>query len=183
MFGCCARRGSKRNNRPARDVGRRIAPPYTSAHGRHARLPPAQAPVFNSCFVFVSRMRASARLPCIMSGSCRPESLRPSVFPARGVGDEEVAEDLDARDVLHFLRIDEVALWFRHVGAGQQLHQPALRIEQIFGQHRDADASIDRLAQGRDIVDRQGRDARFFMSRPAVSSELRLLRKLAPVTP
>ena len=50
-----------------------------------------------------------------------------SISPALGRGDEKVAERLHARDVLHFLGIDEKAVHLRHVGLRQQAHEAGIR--------------------------------------------------------
>ena len=66
-----------------------------------------------------------------------------SVAPALRLGDEEVAERLHARDVLHLLGVDEEAIHLRHVRLRQQPHQAGIRRHAIVRQHRDADAVLD----------------------------------------
>ncbi len=55
---------------------------------------------------------------------------------------EEIAEDLNARDVLHFLWIDEKAFERRHCRMRDELNEPVAREIQIIRQNRNANAGF-----------------------------------------
>src|SRR5215216_3717533 len=65
-----------------------------------------------------------------------------SVMPALRLGDQEVAEHLDARERLQFLRINEIGIHRDGVGGSEQLHQAAILLDQIIGQHGDAEPAL-----------------------------------------
>src|SRR4051812_20580254 len=64
--------------------------------------------------------------------------------PALRLGDQEVAERLDARDRAHLLGVDEVAVERRHLDVAQDLDQPAGAVDRVGGQHAEAGPGLDR---------------------------------------
>ena len=104
---------------------------------------------------------------------CEPRaaSLASSVAPALRLGDEEVAESLHARDVLHLLGIDEKTIHLRHVGLRQQPHEPGIRLDAIVGQHGDADASSTaRIIAARLLTARCGARGTWDRARPSAAN-------------
>src|SRR5262249_264385 len=64
--------------------------------------------------------------------------------PALRLGDEEIAEHLDARDRLEFFRVDEIRVgrYLPHVA--EHLNQPLVPSQQIIGEHRNAEPALAR---------------------------------------
>src|ERR1700685_3674460 len=81
-------------------------------------------------------------------------------IPALRVGDEKIAERLHARYGLELFRIDEVSVERRRLGLAEQLHQPAVLLDQIIRQHGDADAALAGAQDAEDIIDHKVRRAR-----------------------
>ena len=73
--------------------------------------------------------------------------------PALRLGDEEIAERLDAGDAAHLLGIDEVAVERGHLHVAQHLGQLGVAVDGVVGQHADAGAGLDGDLQRRDVVD------------------------------
>src|SRR5579862_4454556 len=63
-------------------------------------------------------------------------------IPPLRVGDEEIAEDLNARHRFEFLRIDEERIERERVGVTEQLHQAAVFLDQVVRQHGDAEPAL-----------------------------------------
>src|SRR5580704_18499747 len=75
------------------------------------------------------------------------------IIPALRVGDEKIAERLHARHGLELFRIDEVGVERDRLGLAEQLHQPAVLLDQIIRQHGDADAALAGAQDAEDVVD------------------------------
>src|SRR5271170_3356857 len=80
-------------------------------------------------------------------------SLQASEIPALRVGDKEIAEGLHARDAFELLRVDEIGVERDGVGLAEQLHQPAIFLDQIVRQHRNAQAALAGAQYAEDVVD------------------------------
>ena len=85
-----------------------------------------------------------------------------SEMPALRIGDQEVSEDLDARDRLEFFWINKIGVKRERVGLAKQLHQTAIFLDQIVRQHGDAEPALARAQDAEHIVYRQLRCARAF---------------------
>src|ERR1700712_63367 len=70
-----------------------------------------------------------------------------SVGPALGLGHEEVAKRLDARDRAHLLGVDEVALQARHLAVAQDLDQTVVAVDGVVRQDADARSGLHREVQ------------------------------------
>src|SRR5208283_3686566 len=68
--------------------------------------------------------------------------------PERDVGDEEIAERLQARDILHFFRIGQPAIEHRHFRAQIEPRQRGILVDDIIGQDADAATFLDHLQHG-----------------------------------
>src|SRR3974377_523284 len=75
-------------------------------------------------------------------------------MPALRVRDQEIAEDLDARDRLQLFRIDEVGIEREGIDVAKQLHETTVLLDEIVRQHRDTKASLARAQPAEHVVDR-----------------------------
>src|SRR5438128_2632889 len=78
-----------------------------------------------------------------------------SETPALRLGDQEVAEHLDARHRFQLFRIDEIRLEGEAVDVAEQLHQAAVLLDQIIGKHGDAEPALAGAAQAEHVVDHE----------------------------
>ena len=92
---------------------------------------------------------ASAQYKNIMVGRtalrqpCKPHVRHAkSGRPALRFAHDEVTEHLHARDRLQLFRIDEIGVELDRVRFAEQLHEPALFLDQIIRQRRDAEALL-----------------------------------------
>jgi len=81
-------------------------------------------------------------------------------MPALRFGDQKVAEHLHPRDGLEFFRINEIGVERDGVGLAEQLHQPAILLDQVVRQQGDADAALACAQNAEHVVDGQRRGAR-----------------------
>jgi hypothetical protein len=63
-------------------------------------------------------------------------------MPALGVGDQEIAENLDARHRLEFFRVDEKGIERERVLLAEKLHQPAVFLHQVVRQDRNPQPAL-----------------------------------------
>src|SRR6202045_5248669 len=82
-----------------------------------------------------------------------------SEIPALRVGDEKVAERLHARHGLELFGVDEISVEGLGLGLAEQLHQPAVLLDQIIRQHGDADAALAGAQNAEDVVNDEVRYA------------------------
>ena len=87
-------------------------------------------------------------------------------MPALRIGDEEIAEDLDARHRFELFRIDEESIERERFVVAEQLHQSAVFFHQIIRQRRYAQTALRRAQHAEHVVRGQMRRARF----PAVAA-------------
>ena len=95
-------------------------------------------------------------------------------IPALRVGNEKVAEYLDTRHCLEFFRIDEKGIERECVGLAEQLHQPAVFLDQIVGQHRDTQTTLTRAQYAEHVVDAEAGHARRTLAFTSSRSQRRL---------
>src|SRR3974377_1107500 len=76
-------------------------------------------------------------------------------MPALRVRDQEIAEDLDARDRLQLFRIDEVGIEREGIDVAKQLHENAVLLDEIVRQPRAPKASLAPPQHAEHVVDRQ----------------------------
>src|SRR5262245_61804342 len=76
-------------------------------------------------------------------------------MPALCVGDEEVSENLDARDRLEFLGIDEIGVHRERVGLAKKLDQAAVFFDQIVRKHRNPQTTLTRAQYAKHVGDGQ----------------------------
>src|SRR5262249_38811527 len=65
-----------------------------------------------------------------------------SIAPALRLADEKIAERLHARDRLELFRVDEERIERDRLGLAEQLHQPAVLLDQLVGQHRHSEPAL-----------------------------------------
>src|SRR5262249_35659374 len=112
---------------------------------------------------------SSAAMPNVACQLCAIAAhSRISEMPALRVGDKEVPEHLDARNRFEFFRIDEIGIERERFSFTEQLHQTAVFLDEIVGQHRDTKPTLARAQHTEHVVDRQMRCARAF----AVATDL-----------
>src|SRR5690349_22054803 len=63
-------------------------------------------------------------------------------IPTLRLGDQEIAERLHARHRFQLFRIDKIGVERLCFGLAEQLHQPAVLLDQVVGQHGDAEAAL-----------------------------------------
>src|SRR5262245_14350419 len=80
--------------------------------------------------------------------------------PALRVGDQKIAEHLNARNRLEFLRIDEIGVHRERVGFAEKLHETAVFLDQVVGEHRDTEATLAGAQNAEHVCDGQMRCAR-----------------------
>src|ERR1700722_15915944 len=85
---------------------------------------------------------------------------RGSITPALRLADEEVAEGLHAGDRLELLRVNEIGIEREGFLFAEQLHQPAVFLDDVIRQHGDAEARLACPQDADDVVDHQMRRAR-----------------------
>src|SRR5208282_1055142 len=73
-------------------------------------------------------------------------------IPALRVGDEKVAKRLHAGDRFELFGIDEIGIERDGIGLGEQLHQPAVLLDQIIRQHRDTEPALAGAQYAENIV-------------------------------
>src|SRR4051794_17438361 len=76
-----------------------------------------------------------------------------SGWPALRFADDEVAENLHARHRLQLFGIDEISVELDRIRLAEQLHQPALFLDQIVRQCGDAEPLLAGAHQAQDVVD------------------------------
>src|SRR5580700_9764066 len=79
-------------------------------------------------------------------------------IPALRVGDQEVAKRLHAGHGLELFGIDEIGIERDRFGIAEKLHQAIL--DQIVGEHRDAEPALAGAQNAENIVDDEMRLAR-----------------------
>src|SRR5262249_38600745 len=89
-----------------------------------------------------------------------------SEMPALRFCDQKVAEHLNARDRLQFLRINEKRIERDAVGFAEQLDKAAVLLDQIIREQCNADAALAGPLDAEDVVDRQDRSPRAFAVAP-----------------
>src|SRR5208337_5455001 len=96
-------------------------------------------------------------LPQWLFGDVPGNRAGSSKIPTLSVGDQEIAEHLDARDRLELLRIDEVDVESHRVEVAEQLDQAAVVLDQIVGQARDPQPALAGAQQSEHVVDHEPR--------------------------
>src|SRR5262249_33374876 len=82
--------------------------------------------------------------------------------PTLCVGDEEVAENLDACDRFEFLGIDEIGVHRERIRLAEKLHKAAVLFHEVVRQHRDSKTALTRAQYAKHVGDGQMRVARTF---------------------
>src|SRR6266567_2656305 len=83
--------------------------------------------------------------------------LKSSEIPLLRFRNQEVAEDLNARNGFEFFRVHEEGVEGEIVKIAEQLHQAAVLLDQIVRKHRDAEPALTGAQQTEHVVDRQPR--------------------------
>src|SRR5579864_9165983 len=128
---------------------------------------PAETAAINACYG-MSAMQAP---------SCYRWPAAGSVTPTLRLADQEVAKGLDPCDRLKLLRIDEVGVERERLRIAKQLHQAAVLLDDIVGQHRDAEAGLAGAQNADDVIDDEMRRARALAVAGDIDQPARVLQE------
>ena len=109
---------------------------------------------------------AASRMRTTRMAACQPCERRTRAtadfqkFHCCAFATRKSRKHLDARDGFELFRIDEKRVEREVVDVAEQLHQPAVFLDQIIGQHRDAEAALAGAQQAEHVVDGEPRRAR-----------------------
>src|SRR6266536_5470649 len=98
-----------------------------------------------------------------------------SEIPALRLGNQEIAEHLNARHRFELFRIDEIRLEGDAVDFAEQLDQAAVLLHQIIRQHRDPETAPAGAEQAQHVVDHEPRRARLLAVPPHLGQPMHVL--------